>query len=286
MWFCTSLGKGIPMNEAFGQKLPEAAIIGLVGDENSGISAHLARLPAHEDIRIVDYALDCRDPLVRLQSACELSEARRHGATILLASWNETLLGNLCDEIWWIENGQVVAKGDPTETLDRWRAHIHARWRAAQSGIAPIEPAMRRGDGRAAVQAIELLDSTGQPVLAWSSGEQAHVRVRIEFLQAVEDPVIGMMIRTRVGLNVYGTNTELEHLKLGPRAAGDQITVSFRFRCELCPGEYTLTIASHDPDGTWHEWLEDAVAFAVGDVRYTAGVANLRANVTWEIETI
>ena len=36
---------------------------------------------------------------------------------------------------------------------------------------------------------------------------------------------------------------------------------------------------SHDPDGTAHEWLEDAIRFTVADTRYTAGVANLRARV-------
>lgn len=57
--------------------------------------------------------------------------------------------------------------------------------------------------------------------------------------------------------------------------------MSFQFRCDLCPQEYTLTVASHDPDGVWHEWLEDAVAFLVTDSRYTAGVANLRAQVSF-----
>ena len=46
-----------------------------------------------------------------------------------------------------------------------------------------------------------------------------------------------------------------------------------------CPGEYTVTAASHDPDGVWHDWLEDAAGFSVADDRYTAGVANLRATV-------
>jgi lipopolysaccharide transport system ATP-binding protein len=91
-----------------------------------------------------------------------------------------------------------------------------------------------------------------------------------------------MLIRSRVGLNVYGTNTELERVKVGPCAAGETLAVRFAFRCELCPQEYTLTVASHDPDGVWHDWLEDAVAFAVTDTRYTAGVANLRATATVE----
>ena len=62
------------------------------------------------------------------------------------------------------------------------------------------------------------------------------------------------------------------------------LVVSFSFRCELCPQEYTLTVASHDPDGVWHDWLEDAVAFSVSDHRYTAGVANLRATVRFEAQ--
>ena len=52
---------------------------------------------------------------------------------------------------------------------------------------------------------------------------------------AVADPVIGIMIRTRIGLNLYGTNTELERLKVGPFAAGDIRELTFAFRCELCP---------------------------------------------------
>jgi len=110
------------------------------------------------------------------------------------------------------------------------------------------------------------------------------VRVTISYREAVEDPVVGILIRTRVGLNVYGTNTELEKVKLGPCAAGSTLEVTFAFRCELCPQEYILTAASHDPNGVWHDWLEDAVAFTVTDTRYTAGVANLRAAVSHRVK--
>ena len=54
------------------------------------------------------------------------------------------------------------------------------------------------------------------------------------------------------------------------------------FRCDLCPQDYTLTAASHDPDGVWHDWMEDALDFTVTDSRYTAGVANLRARAVLE----
>jgi lipopolysaccharide transport system ATP-binding protein len=273
------------MLEAFGRSVPPQTIVGLLGDESSGISAELESLSCGPTgITLVNYSLDARDPLALMRAKRSLNLVRRDGGTVLLASWNTALLIELCDEVWWIEDGKVIAQAHPVEIVDRWNLSILERWRAEQSGAnPPLSPAMRRGDGRAVVKQVELLDAREHPVTAWQSGEEAVVRVSVEFTAEVAQPVIGMLIRTRVGLDVYGTNTELERLELGPRAAGDRVRVSFRFACELCPGDYTLTVASHDPDGTWHEWLEDVVAFAVGDSRYTAGVANLRAKATWEL---
>jgi len=97
----------------------------------------------------------------------------------------------------------------------------------------------------------------------------------------VAHPVVGMTIRTRSGFNVYQTDTELEQLRMGPVRPGGKLAVSFQFRCDLCPREYTLTVASYDPDGVWHECLEDAVAFLVTGSRDTGGVANLRAKASF-----
>jgi hypothetical protein len=138
---------------------------------------------------------------------------------------------------------------------------------------------MRRGDGRAEILSLETLGASGLPTAVWQSGENATVRVTVRYHDAVEQPVIGIMIRTRIGLEVYGTNTELEKVNTGTCTAGSRMQVEFAFRCDLCPGEYTITAASHDADGTAHDWVDDAVAFAVADSRYTAGVANLRAKV-------
>jgi lipopolysaccharide transport system ATP-binding protein len=130
--------------------------------------------------------------------------------------------------------------------------------------------------------AIETLDGQGRPSLVWQSGERVSVRVQVRFAQDVSDPVVGIMIRTRIGLEVYGTNTEAENVRLGPCRAGDVLAVTFTFACNLCPQEYTLTAASHDADGVWHDWLEEALTFRVTDSRPTAGVANLRASVSVE----
>ena len=109
-------------------------------------------------------------------------------------------------------------KGDPAEV------HPELRTACFRTRIDPPElelsavvaPSMRRGDGRARIVALETLDANGKPTSIWRSGEPACVRVAVRFDAAVEDPVVGIMIRTRIGMEVYGTNTELENVKLGP----------------------------------------------------------------------
>jgi lipopolysaccharide transport system ATP-binding protein len=299
----------VPSLDGLDAEAPDGAVIGIIGEDRSGKSA-LLRLAAGIDtvasgqviapsprrllgptdalnfapvpVLLLDQTLAGHDLLVRERAAVGLDRLRRSGTTILVVSHDEDLLRRLADEVWWLRSGKLAARGAPEEVFRAYREHIAHRIRAwGETVTAPMAPSLRRGDGRAEILRVESIGDQGRPTTVWRSGELAVVRVLVRFSQAVEDPVVGILIRTRIGLNVYGTNTELEKLKLGPCAAGDTLTLSFAFRCELCPEHYTLTVASHDPDGVWHDWLEDAVAFTVSDTRYTAGVANLRATVTF-----
>lgn len=296
-----------PLRE-FDAAAPDGAVIGIIGETGAGkgtllrlaagvdraasgsVEAPKGRLLGPDDalaldavpLLAIEHTFARQDAAARERAAVGLDRLRRGGSTVLVVSHEEELLRRLADEIWWLHEGRLAGRGDPGEMLAAYRKHVAAKVRAwGETEKAALSPRMRRGDGRAEVVRVETIGENGCPTMVWRSGELAVARVTVRFRDAVADPVIGMMIRTRIGLNVYGTNTELERLKLGPRAAGDTIQVTFAFRCELCPEEYTLTIASHDPDGVWHDWLEDAVAFAVADDRYTAGVANLRASASF-----
>jgi lipopolysaccharide transport system ATP-binding protein len=291
----------------FSAEVPGGAIVGLIGEDSPALP-ELLRLAAgivHPSAGEVEFAKPARylgpldalnlapvstlaiehtlarhDALVRARTRVGLERLRRAGASVLLLSHEQDLLRELSDELWWIHDGRLLAKGEPREVLAAYQSHVAARLRDWGASVtAELAPSMRRGDGRATLLAIGLFDAAGRPSVVWRSGEPASVRVRVRFESDVADPVVGIMIRTRIGIEVYGTNTELEGVKLGPRRAGDALDVTFSFRCDLCAQDYTLTAASHDPDGVWHDWLEDAVALTVTDTRYTAGVANLRATV-------
>jgi len=232
------------------------------------------------DLLVMEHSLAQQDALARSQASVGIDRLRTEGATVLIASHEPDLLRRLCDEVWWLDAGALRSRGDPGEVLDAYQDRIAEKFRAwGESQASPIRRLLERGDGRAEILSLETLGEAGHPAMIWQSGEPASVRVLVRYLAPVEEPVIGILIRTRIGLAVYGTNTEAEKIKTGRFAAGDRMQAVFRFRCDLCPGEYTLTAASHDADGTAHDWIDNALAFVVTDSRYTAGVANLRASV-------
>ena len=241
--------------DEFNVTVPDGSIIGVVGGD-----APFLRMSSGDPL----------DLLVRRQS----------GETLFVRDADP----RICDEMWLIRDGAgkfELRRGDSAEVLAEYRAQEAVQFRAAAAGRQVVlPPSLRRGDGRAKLISLETLDAQENPTSAWTSGEEARVRVAVRFEAPVDDPVVGIMIRTRLGFEVYGTNTELERVKLGRVTAGDSRVVTFDFRCDLCAQEYTITAASHDPDGNTHDWLDDAIAFRVVDSRYTAGVANLRARVT------
>jgi ABC-type transporter Mla maintaining outer membrane lipid asymmetry ATPase subunit MlaF len=289
---------------------PSGAVIGIIGEKGAGkaallrLAAGTAQPEAGEviaegerrylgpldplqlspvEILVLEHSLAQHDALFRARALAGIDRLRSAGTTVLLVSHELDLLQSISDEVWWLDQGELRQRGDPREVLDAYREHIAEKVRAWGSTLtSPLRPAMRRGDGRAEILSIEILDGSGNSTAIWRSGENAAVRVNVRYHDRVEEPVIGLMLRTRIGLEVYGTNTELEKISTGVFPAGGRLRIDFAFRCDLCPGEYTVTAASHDADGTTHDWVDDAVAFAVADSRYTAGVANLRAKVTIE----
>jgi len=70
-------------------------------------------------------------------------------------------------------------------------------------------------------------------------GEPVTIRVRAKAERELEDPVVGVLIRNRLGIDVFGTNTRVEGTDLGRVPAGDTFEVEFTFDCLLTRQDYT-----------------------------------------------
>ena len=92
--------------------------------------------------------------------------------------------------------------------------------------------------------------------------------------------MFGFLIRNRHGIQIYGTNTDLEALHFGSVSQGEIFEVTFRFECWLAPDSYSITVASHSLDAISFDWLDGAFVFRVVSGTPMEGIANLHATVS------
>jgi len=257
-----------------------------VKEYSSGMYVRLAFSTAiHVDpeILIVDEALAVGDAVFANRCVRKFQELRERKITVLFVSHDLGLVKQLSDRAILLLNGRIAAQGAPNDVINRYIGLVLAKEESKNKKDDRIHASFRHGDGSSEILGVEILNARGEAATAVTGGEPMTVRVRSRFHQAKSDPMVGILIRTRIGMDVYGTNTRLERVRLGDFQPGDELEVDFAVECWLTPQQYTLTVATQNADGTSHDWLDDAVAFDVVDTRAAAGVANLRAQVKWRV---
>jgi lipopolysaccharide transport system ATP-binding protein len=258
-----------------------------VKEYSSGMYVRLAFSTAiHVDpeILIVDEALAVGDAVFANRCVRKFEELRERKVTVLFVSHDLGLVKQLSDRAILLLNGHIAAYGKPSDVINRYIGLVLERQQAQAKKDDRLRASFRHGDGTSEIVAVEILNARGESAASVASGEPITVRVRSRFHAAKSDPMVGILIRTRIGMDVYGTNTRVEQVALGDFQAGDELVVDFRLECWLTPQQYTLTVATQNSDGTSHDWLDDAIAFEVVDTRVAAGVANLRAKVEWTVQ--
>jgi lipopolysaccharide transport system ATP-binding protein len=257
-----------------------------VKEYSSGMYVRLAFSTAiHVDpeILIVDEALAVGDAVFANRCVRKFEELRERKITVLFVSHDLGLVKTLSDRAILLLNGRIEAQGTPNDVINRYIGLVLARQQATNKKEDRVRGSFRHGDGTSEILSVEILNAGGRPAASIASGEEVTVRVRLRFHAAASDPMVGILVRTRIGIDVYGTNTRIEQKALGEFQPGDELEIDFQFACWLTPQQYTLTVASQAADGSSHDWLDDAIAFDVVDTRVAAGVANLRAGIQWRV---
>jgi hypothetical protein len=178
-------------------------------------------------------------------------------------------------------DGHVEAEGSPRDVVNRYVGLVVERQKRSpdQPGEGALASSFRHGDGTSEITRVELLNAEGEPCTSVMSGERVSVRVAARFRRETADPIVGILIRNRLGIDVYGTNSRLEQRELGEVAAGEELEVEFEFECMLAQQEYTLTAATQHWDGSSQDWLDDVLSFRVVDPKGAAGIASFRTEV-------
>jgi lipopolysaccharide transport system ATP-binding protein len=264
-----------------------------VKEYSSGMYVRLAFSTAiHVDpeVLIVDEALAVGDAIFASRCVQKFDELRRKNVTVFLVSHDLGLIKRLADRAAFMLDGRIVMQGSPKDAVNQYIGFVLDRERGGkerstglpeESGAGSIasNSSFRHGDGASRITDVRILDAAGGPCRTFRPGESMLLRIRAEFQQDVSNPVIGILIRNRIGMDIFGTNTRVEHVALGDYQAGDLLEIEFQMDCLLSRQEYTVTVAAQYWNGLSQDWLDDVIEFRVEDTKDVAGVLNLNTRV-------
>jgi lipopolysaccharide transport system ATP-binding protein len=239
---------------------------------STGMAVRLAfsvATAARPQILIVDETLSVGDAYFQHKCIRRIKEFQTAGTTILFVSHDPTALKTLCTRALLLEAGRLIQDGPPDRVLDYYNAMIakrEANQEILRSEAAGGRMTTRSGTFEARIADIDLLDADGRSTRAFSVGERGRMRADVEFTSTVAAPTVGILIRDRVGNDVFGTNSFYVTPIEGTYEVGDAITVDFDVQLNLGPGTYTLTVAVHT-DATHlvnnYDWWDKVIGFEI-----------------------
>lgn len=250
---------------------------------SSGMRMRLAfsvAIHADPSCFLVDEALSVGDAHFQQKCVRRIQAFREAGGSLIFVSHDLNAVKVLCDRALVLDEGRVVAAGTPEAAVNHYN-QIIARLDAEPAALAPRSA---RGYGNLALEiaAAELVgEESGANQVA--AGEMTLVRFRVQARRGIPEFTLGILVRDRFGQDVFGTNTHfLQHsLRI---AAGESVTVEFRFPMNLGPGKYTLTAAlhsEHDHLKDCYHWCDNILRFEVAGVKGAMfyGIARLEPRV-------
>ena len=120
------------------------------------------------------------------------------------------------------------------------------------------------GHGGAVIEDAGFYEPGGGCIQATSGGSEVELRIRCRAERLLTRPIVGFILRDRLGQNLLGDNTHLSYWSNPPRvASGHVFTASFRFQMPyLAIGDYSLApsiIEGIQSDHIHLQWIEDAM---------------------------
>jgi len=233
------------------------------------------------EILLVDEALAVGDFGFRQRAIRKVHELRARGVTILFVSHSMGDIKAVGDRVLWLDHGQVADLGEPDQVVARYSAamtkkdtnfqRLHStsggsRGSIDSGAVVDTIPNIdhRHGDGRAEVIGIATFNENGDPVHTVQPGAQLLVRISVRARDEVPEPVVGFMLRNRLGIDFFGTDTTREGCPLRPLHGGDILTIDFNCDLpELYPASFSFSPSISDgapPAATVCDWIDNALA--------------------------
>ena len=283
---------------------------------SSGMFVRLAfAVIAHvnADILVVDEALAVGDAVFTEKCMRFIRKFRKKG-TLLFVSHDMSSVLNLCEQVIWLHAGQIRQLGPAKEMSeiylqytkqevygDEIRLHTIDKKEAENCYMAMPT---RRSDvidygslmsvknnlseangwksGGGEIVAVEMYAVDANRVINKSlkGGERVKMLIEAVANQPMEKPLLGFLVRDRLGQDLFGENT-LSFTDKNPILirAGERIRAEFTFRLPMLPnGYYSVATALADGDlhnHLQHHWLHNSLMLHVVSSKVRFGLVGV-----------
>lgn len=217
------------------------------------------------DILIIDEALSVGDAYFQHKCFRRIREYKEQGTTLLFVSHDPAAVRTLCTRALLLDHGRLLRVGSPDEVLDYYNAliaHTEEMREITQTGGVT-----RSGSGVARIVSANISGRDG-PRTMFISGEPAFIETVLELKHPLEDLTLGILIRDRLGNEVFGTNSFNLGIPLHTLTGvpGERRIVFEIPELNLGPGSYSLTVALHasfNHTAGNYDWWDGALVFEV-----------------------
>lgn len=246
-------------------------------------------------VLIVDEALSVGDARFSQKCIRRIRAFRESGATILFVSHDPVAVSTLCDEAVLLDQGRIVSRGAPQDVLERYGELIAAQGQGDSEmrvlWSRPDErederPPHRFGSFQAVISRLRVLDAEGTETDTFVSGTEWTVALEVLFLAPVDEPTVGFVVRDRLGVDLFGTNTRRMGVPTGRMEAGQKLEVRARIPLPLAAGDYSVTVAVHEGEThleQCYDWVDRMQVFRVRDAAPPTSTGTVVLPCKWEV---
>lgn len=255
------------------------------------------------EILIVDEALSVGDAAFQRKCFRRIEDFRSDGTTLLFVSHSTETVKSLCDNAILLRNGRIAAIGQSKNVCDEYerilfggKAENHQKTASCDSKpnamfdqglLADCE--LSYGNGQTFIENVWLSDEDGNTANIIPACMDFSINYIVRFNQATVDPIFAMMIKTKEGIAIYGTDTIYLNCKnTGVYDPGEKRLISFKIKNNLAPGVYYLNCGIRDDSGEKTEFLHrrvDVLIFRITPSSITTigvGVVELSSSILIE----
>ena len=191
------------------------------------------------EILIIDEVLAVGDAEFQLRCYEKIARFRQDGRTIVLVSHGLSEIEQMCDTVAWLEKSHLKEIGPSFEVVQNYNGASHHAIDRKENQIGD-----RWGSGEATISKVELIKA-GSIASLFTTNEDMKIRIHYSAPTGIKDAVVGIRITHLHGMNVWGTNTKRNGIKI-PFLRDEGFIDLDIDTLRLLEGTYDLTIALSD----------------------------------------